>query len=75
MANFFIIKYILAVALFLVVNLAAAQDRSAITDIDFVKITDSHRQEALYYYENNWKIFRDIALKKGVIKSYKILSA
>lgn len=42
--------------------------------IDFVKIKDNKRQETLYFYENNWKMFRDIALEKGYIKSYRLLS-
>jgi len=28
----------------------------------------------MYFYENNWKIYRDIAIERGHIKSYKLLT-
>ena len=42
--------------------------------MDFVKIKNDHRREALYFYEHNWKTYRDIALQKGYIKSYQFLT-
>lgn len=42
---------------------------------DFVKIKDGRRDEALYFYENNWKVYRDEAKKRGVIDSYELISA
>ncbi len=42
--------------------------------IDFVKIVGNNRAEALYYYENNWKPYRDVAVKEGYIQSYKLLT-
>ncbi len=41
--------------------------------MDFVKIKNGKRDEAMFYYENNWKIYREIALKKGFIQSYEII--
>ncbi len=41
--------------------------------MDFVKIKNGKRDEALYFYENNWKIYRETALKKGFIQSYEII--
>lgn len=41
--------------------------------MDFVKIKNGKREEAIFYYENNWKIYREIALKKGFIKSFEII--
>ena len=41
--------------------------------MDFVRIKDGKRDEAIYYYENNWKLYRQAALKKGVIKSYELI--
>jgi thiol-disulfide isomerase/thioredoxin len=41
--------------------------------LDFVKIKDGKRAEAVYYYENNWKLYREAALKKGFIISYEIV--
>jgi hypothetical protein len=50
------------------------QTNSYISAIDFVKIKNEKRKEALFFYENNWKVYRDIALEKGFIKSYKLLA-
>lgn len=41
--------------------------------MDYVKIKDGRRDEALFYYENNWKIYREIALKRGYIQSFEII--
>lgn len=41
--------------------------------MDFVKIKNGKREEAIFYYENNWKIYREIALKKGFIESFEII--
>jgi hypothetical protein len=41
--------------------------------IDFAKTKDNKRQEMLYYIENNWKAYRDAALREGYIKSYLVL--
>lgn len=49
--------------------------QKTISTIDFIKIKNNKRQEAIYFYENNWKVYRDIALKRGFIKSYKFLAA
>lgn len=40
--------------------------------MDFVKIKDGHTTEAVFYYEHNWKLFRDSALQKGYIQSYRV---
>lgn len=43
--------------------------------VDFVKIKDGKRDEALYFYKNNWTVYRDEALKRGVIASYELIDA
>ena len=43
------------------------------TVADFVKIKNGRRDEAIYYYENNWKVYREAALKRGVIHSYELI--
>jgi hypothetical protein len=40
--------------------------------MDFVKIKNGKQAEALFFYENNWKLYRDIALEKGFISSYRL---
>lgn len=41
--------------------------------MDFVKIKNGKRDEAMFFYENNWKIYREAALKQGIIQSYEIV--
>ena len=43
--------------------------------IDFVKIKDGKRDEAIYFYENNWRFYRAEAVKRGVIDSYELIDA
>jgi thiol-disulfide isomerase/thioredoxin len=43
--------------------------------IDFVKVKDGKRDEARYFYENNWRFYRDAAVKRGVIDSYEYIDA
>lgn len=51
-----------------------AQDKTDdIYIIDYVKILNNNRAETLYYYENNWKYFREIAEEKSYIKSYALI--
>lgn len=53
---------------------SAAADPTYVT-IDYVKIKDGKRDEAMYFYENNWKPYRVEALKRGVIHSYEVLES
>lgn len=46
---------------------------NSIITIDFVKIKDNKYDEALYFYKNNWLVYRKIAKKKKFIKSYQLL--
>ena len=64
----------LLVASLLFTNISYGQSETTITTIDFEKNKNNKRQEALYFYENNWKVYRDIALKNDYIKSYKLLT-
>ena len=52
---------------------AIGQTSSTITALDFVKIKNDRHKEAIYFYENNWKFYRDIAIQKHFIKSYRVL--
>lgn len=49
------------------------QTSNSISSIDFVKIKNNNREEALYYYENNWKALREVAIKKDYIQSFQLL--
>jgi hypothetical protein len=41
--------------------------------MDFVKIKDGKKAEAMYFYENNWKLYREEALKRKIIQSYQVM--
>ncbi len=41
--------------------------------MDFVKIKNGKRDEAMFYYQNNWKLYREAALKRGFIQSFEIV--
>lgn len=66
------------VALFIVLfaaqqTIIAQQQSKPVTLMDFVKIKDGKKAEAMYFYENNWKLYRDIALKRNIIQSYQLV--
>jgi hypothetical protein len=61
--------------LFAIQQIAIAQPGKAITIMDFVKIKEGKKAEAIYYYKNNWKLYREIALGKKVIQSYELVEA
>ena len=44
-----------------------------VVTVDFVKILNGNAQEAAYYYENNWMVYRAAAKRAGVINSYELL--
>jgi hypothetical protein len=67
-------KIIQFVVLVLLSNFSFGQNQKSISIIDFVKIKNYKRQETIFYYENNWKLHRDVAIEKGYIQSYKLLT-
>ncbi|MCH4822078.1 hypothetical protein ML462_02745 [Gramella lutea] len=50
-----------------------AQKEEKISTLDFVEILNGNHAEAAFYYENNWKKLREIALDKGYIYSFQML--
>lgn len=52
-----------------------AQKSKEVILMDFVKILDGKKPEAMFFYENNWKVYRDVAVKKKIIKSYELVEA
>lgn len=63
-------KNFLLVTLFLCTTPLFAQQ---VSTIDFMKVIDGNRDELIYYYENNWKVLRDMALERNYIVSYELL--
>jgi thiol-disulfide isomerase/thioredoxin len=43
--------------------------------IEFIKVINGMRDEARYFYENNWRFYRDAAVKRGVIDSFEYIDA
>ncbi len=41
--------------------------------MDFVQVVDKNTKEAIFYYENNWKVLREMALEKDYIASFQLL--
>ncbi|MBL7748684.1 MAG: hypothetical protein JNM19_14705 [Chitinophagaceae bacterium] len=58
--------------LFLLLLASIVCQGQSVLIMDFVKVKNDRFEEALYYYRNNWKLYRDIALEKGYIKSYRL---
>jgi len=54
------------------VNIYAQSE--VVTLFEAVKIKNEKRAEALYFYENNWKILRENAPEKGIIHYLNFLS-
>lgn len=65
-------KY-LFVAIFLINSICYGQSDSRVSTIDFVEILQNNKAEALYYYENNWKVLREMAIAENYIESYQLL--
>lgn len=53
--------------------MAMAQSSRSIILMDVVEVPVARRVEAIYYFENNWKLFREVAMEKGLIKSYRLM--
>lgn len=54
---------------------AAPAGNGVLEMIDFVKVKDGKRDEARYYYENNWRFYCAEAVKRGLIDSYEYIDA
>ncbi len=46
---------------------------TGISTIEFVKIQNNHQEECIFYFENNWKVLRELAIEKGYIQSFRLL--
>lgn len=65
---------ILLIGLFCVfVQSVFSQQSTRISTVDFVQILNENREEAMFYYEYNWKILRVMAMKKKYIHSFEIM--
>ena len=44
-----------------------------ISTINIVKVNANYEKEAMYFYNENWKEFRKLALQEGVISGFEIM--
>src|SRR5688572_6879943 len=47
--------------------------KNAYVALDIIKVKNGLWNEALYFFENNWKVYREDAIKQGIISSYQML--
>jgi hypothetical protein len=62
---------LVVVSLCMALHVSAQNKKVAI--YDFVKVKDNRFEEALYYYEHNWKYYRDTAKAKKYISGYQLI--
>ncbi len=65
------IKFLYFVLLFCFIGFS--QNNEKITTIETVEILNNNKEEAVYYFQNNWEQLRVKAIGKGYIHSYILL--
>lgn len=66
-------RIIIFLAFLTVCSIGYGQQDDKISTIDFVQILNDNKEEATYYYQNNWKVLRIMAINKRYIYSFQIL--
>ena len=66
-------KYLFICLCLFISTLTFAQSDDSLAFMNFVEILNDNKEEAIYYYENNWKVLRDQAIERGFISSYQLL--
>ena len=56
----------------LITGVLLARDSELIRTYDFIEIIDDQLEGAMFYYENNWKVLRQLAKAEGYIDSYEM---
>lgn len=65
---------IAVISIFLLYSLCCfAQTDERVSVIEFVQVIDNQMEETVFYYENNWKQLREVALSRGYIESYQLV--
>lgn len=64
-------KVLCLLVLLMVSTISNAQQETRISSIDFVQVLNKNHDEALYYYHNNWRWLRELAVEKGYIVDYE----
>ncbi|AXG67940.1 hypothetical protein KORDIASMS9_00122 [Kordia sp. SMS9] len=58
---------------FLFTQSVFSQKSERISTVDFVQIVNENKAEAMFYYEYNWKVLRNMAMQKKYIHSFEIM--
>ena len=58
---------------FLLLAFTGFSQSDKVSTLDFVQIQNDNREEAIYYYENNWLVLRKMAIERGFIDSYELI--
>lgn len=69
-------RALLLFALILTSTFSQAQLGSSskkITTIDFVQVQNDNKTEAVFYYQNNWLVLREEAIKMAYIDSFQLI--
>lgn len=66
-------KTIILSILLVISSFCFGQKNETIGTIDFVKTLNDNTAEIIYYYENNWKVLREMAMEKEYIHSYQLM--
>lgn len=46
-----------------------------VSTIDVVRVKGEYEKEAVYFYENNWKVFREEAMREGYISGFELVKS
>ena len=65
------LKFLFVALLFYCVSFSQTNEK--ITTFETVEILNNHEAEAIYYFQNNWKVLRTMAIEKGYIDSFQLL--
>lgn len=68
-------RTLLPIVFILTCTLTYAQSTQSkkITTIDFVQVQNDNKTEAVFYYQNNWLVLREEAVKMAYIDSFQLM--
>ena len=56
-------------------KMSIAQTNTKVSTLDFVQVLNENKDEAIFYYENNWKQLRIRAVEEGYISAFQLLES
>ena len=68
-------KHLLPTIAFLALSLTGFSQSQHIATVDIVNAKTAYEKEAIFFYEHNWKAFREEALKLGYVSGYELIKA